>query len=76
VIEDQIDKEVVIADQDAFLPGLKTEAIAKLQQEVLQFVQQGILQIGLVGSAGSGTALQHQNIPSGERSAPAPQSLL
>ena len=35
VVEDQVDESVGIADQDALLPGLETEAVAEFEQEFL-----------------------------------------
>src|SRR5208337_3537358 len=36
VIKDQIDKEMLPSDKDAFLPGLETETPAELKEELLQ----------------------------------------
>ena len=43
VVEDEIHEKVLVADEDAFLPGLEAEAVTHLQQELLQAVEQGIL---------------------------------
>jgi hypothetical protein len=46
MIEDQVHKAVGVADQDALLPRLETEAVAQLQQKVMQLVQERVFQIG------------------------------
>jgi len=45
MIKDRIDKVVGIADKNAFLPGLKTEAVPQFQEKFLQFVEQLIFQV-------------------------------
>ncbi len=45
MIENQIDEVMCVADKDALLPSLETEAVAQLQQEILQFVEQLVFQI-------------------------------
>ena len=45
VIEHQVDKEMLVADQDAFLASFKAEAMTEFQQEVLQLVDELLLQM-------------------------------
>jgi hypothetical protein len=47
VIEDQVDKGVIVANQDALLAGLEAEAMAKLEQELLQMVEKLVLEVRL-----------------------------
>ena len=46
VIEDQIDKEMLLVEGEAFLPGLEEKALAQLQKEMFQLVDDCYLQIG------------------------------
>src|SRR5208337_182549 len=45
VIKDQVDKEMLPSDEDAFLPGLEAETPAKFEEEILQPVDQLPLEI-------------------------------
>src|SRR5205823_5280104 len=45
VVEDQVDKEVLVADEDPLLPRLETEAASQLQQESLHPVEQGVFEL-------------------------------
>ena len=47
MVEDQIHEEEVVADSEALLAGLEAETAPQLQQELLHFVYQGLLQSGL-----------------------------
>ena len=55
VIKYQVSKVIVPVYQNAFLPGLKTESVPHLQQEVLQIVEDRLLQIVFCN--------QHREIP-------------
>ncbi len=46
MVEDQVDKEMFVANEDALLPRLEAEAVAQLEQEILKAVEQGVFQIG------------------------------
>ena len=45
VIEHKVGKEIVLINQYAFLPGFKAEAMPHFQQEALQVVKDGLLQV-------------------------------
>lgn len=47
VVEDEVDEEMFVSDEDAFLPGLEAEAVAQLEEEVLKAIQQGVFEVGL-----------------------------
>ncbi len=47
VVEDEVDEEMFVADEDALLPGLEAEAVAQLEEEILETIQQGVFQAGL-----------------------------
>ena len=47
VVEDQVHEEVFAADHQALLPRLEAKAVAQFEQEVLQLVEQGVLQMAL-----------------------------
>jgi hypothetical protein len=47
VIEDEVDEEVFVADENALLPGLETEPVAQLEEEILKAVEQGVFEVGL-----------------------------
>ena len=38
VVKHQVDKEMFIANQDAFLPGFEAETVAQFQQKCFKFV--------------------------------------
>lgn len=43
VVKDQIDEEVFVSDENAFLLSLETETVAEFQKEGLQFVDKLLL---------------------------------
>src|SRR6478736_5503727 len=45
VVEDEVDEAVRVADQDALLPSFEAEAVTKLEQELLQLVEQCVFQV-------------------------------
>ena len=47
MVEDEVDEEMFVSDEDAFLPGLEAEAVAQLEEEVLKAIQQGVFEVGL-----------------------------
>ena len=47
LVEHQIDETIHIADQDALLACLETEAVAKFEQEFLKMVQKLVFEMGL-----------------------------
>ena len=51
VVEDEVHEVVVLIEGEALLPGLEEEAFAKLQEEVLEASDDGVLEVGL-GVAG------------------------
>jgi hypothetical protein len=51
VVEDQIDEVVVFIEGEALLAGLEEEAFAEFEEEVLEAVDDGLLEVGL-GVAG------------------------
>ena len=46
MVEDKVDEEVFVADEDAFLPGLESKAVAQLEEKILETIQQGVCQVG------------------------------
>ena len=51
VVEDEIDKVVVFIEGEASLAGFEEEALAHLEKEVLEAIDDGLLEVGL-GVAG------------------------
>ena len=47
VVEDEVGLEVVVIDEDALLTMFEAEALAKLHEEVFDFVEYGGLELGL-----------------------------
>lgn len=45
VVKHEIDEEVVFTDEQAFLASFKAEAVAELEEEVLQVIEQGGFEI-------------------------------
>ena len=45
MVEDEVHEKVLVADEEALLPGLEAEAMAHLQEELLQAVEQGVLKV-------------------------------
>lgn len=45
VIEYEVGKEIILINQDTFLSGFKAESMPHFQQEVLQVVKNGLLQV-------------------------------
>ena len=45
VIEYKVGKEIILINQDTFLSGFKAESMPHFQQEVLQVVKDGLLQV-------------------------------
>ena len=55
VVEDQVHEEMFITDEESLLSGFEAEAVAHLQQELLQAVEQAAVDVD--GSAGHGPGL-------------------
>jgi hypothetical protein len=47
VIEDQVHKEMLVADEEALLPGFETEAMSHFEEKVLESIQQGVFEVRL-----------------------------
>ena len=47
VVEDQVDEEMLAVDRDPLLARHEGEALAQLEQELLELVDQGLLEVGL-----------------------------
>ena len=64
VVKHEVDVEVVAVEGDALLPGHEAEALAQLQQERLQVVDDGLLQVALqpVGALLQLQELEHHRI--------------
>ncbi len=45
VIEYEVGKEIILINQDTLLSGFKAESMPHFQQEVLQVVKDGLLQV-------------------------------
>jgi hypothetical protein len=48
MVEDEIDKEVFLADEDALLAGLEAKAMAEFEEEAVEVVEKGGFEIGLL----------------------------
>ena len=59
VIEHKVSKEIIFINQDTFLPGFKAETVSHFQQEVLQVVKNGLLQVAFCYQ---GTFIQSQEL--------------
>jgi len=64
VVEDQIDEIVVLIEGEALLASLEKEAFAEFEQEMLQPVDDGLLQIrlGVAGFFLQAQELEHQRL--------------
>jgi hypothetical protein len=51
VVEDEIHEVVVLIEGEAFLAGLEEKAFAQFEEEVLEAIDDGLLEVGL-GVAG------------------------
>ena len=47
VVEDEVDEEVLALQRDPLLPGHEGEPLAQLQEELLELVDEGLLQVRL-----------------------------
>lgn len=56
VVEDEIDAEFVVLEDEAFLPRDKTEAAPEFEQEGLEVVHDGLLQLRLMKAWTGGQA--------------------
>lgn len=64
VVEDEVHVVVPVADGDAFLPGLEAEAHAEFEQEGLEMVEEGGLEVvlGVGGAFGQAGKFEHVGI--------------
>lgn len=64
VVEDKVDAEVVVVEGEPLLPCLEREALAQLQEERLQLIDDGGLEVvlGVLGPLVEPEELQHQRV--------------
>ena len=46
VVKHQVDEEMLITNQNAFLPGFETKSVAQFQQECFKFIDKLVFQMG------------------------------
>ena len=54
--------EILIAEEEAFLPGLEAEAVAHLEKEILKTVEQGIFEVGLAHDIAGAQAEEFEDV--------------